>query len=35
MILKGKLLIIGGSEDRSDADNEMEKINVILYLMKS
>lgn len=27
MIPKGKLLIIGGSEDRSDADNEMEKIN--------
>lgn len=26
-IPKGKLLIIGGSEDRSDSDNEMEKIN--------
>jgi len=27
MIPKGKLLIIGGNEDRSDADNEMEKQN--------
>ncbi|MBD8082847.1 cyanophycinase [Chryseobacterium caseinilyticum] len=26
-IPKGKLLIIGGNEDRSDSDNEMEKIN--------
>jgi cyanophycinase len=27
MMPKGKLLIIGGNEDRSDSENEMEKIN--------